>query len=88
MLGKDPNVDLLKNFNIPVVIEAWMSEKVDLLLKSVRREHDERVTGYEPVKNLDILHHAYPENCVYLSMLSFKQDWKRILPRYFYRRSE
>ena len=88
VLGKDPNVDLLKNFNIPVVIEAWMSEKVDLLLKSVRREGDERVEGYDPVKNLDILHDAYPENSVYLSMLSFKQDWKKILPRYFPSTSE
>jgi methylenetetrahydrofolate reductase (NADPH) len=81
VLGKDPNVDLLEDFDIPVVIEAWMSGKVDLLLKSVRRENDERAEGYDPVKNLHILHHAYPENCVYLSMLSFKQDWQDILPR-------
>ena len=88
VLGKDRNVDLLKNFNIFVVIEAWMSEKVDLFMKSVRREHDERVEGYDPVKNLDILHDAYPENCIYLSMLSFKQDWKSTLPRYRYTTSE
>ena len=81
VLGKDPNVDLLEDFNIPVVIEAWMSEKVDLLLKSVRREKDERAAGYDPVKNLHVLHQAYPQNCVYLSMLSFKQDWHGILPR-------
>lgn len=81
VLGKDPKVDLLEDFNIPVVIEAWMSKKVDLLLKSVRREKDERTAGYDPVKNLNLLHQAYPKNCVYLSMLSFKQDWKSILPR-------
>jgi len=88
VLGKDPNVELLKNFNISVVIEAWMSEKVDLFLKGIRREHDQRIEGYDPVKNLHILHDAYPENCVYLSMLSFKQDWKRILPRHFYYTTE
>jgi 5,10-methylenetetrahydrofolate reductase len=81
VLGKDPKVDLLENFKIPVVIEAWMSEKVDLLLKSVRREEDERAAGYDPLKNLHTLHQAYPKNCVYLSMLSFEQDWKNILPR-------
>ncbi len=81
VLGKDPNVDLLKDFDIPVVIEAWMSEKVDLLLKSVRREKDERAAGYDPVANLNVLHDAYPENSVYLSMLSFEQDWKTMLPR-------
>jgi hypothetical protein len=58
-----------------------MSEKVDLLLKSVRREKDERAAGYDPVANLNVLHDAYPENSVYLSMLSFKQDWKTMLPR-------
>jgi methylenetetrahydrofolate reductase (NADPH) len=81
VLGKDPNVDLLEDFGIPVVIEAWMSEKVDLLLKSVRRDKDDRAEGYDPQKNLHTLHQAYPQNCVYLSMLSFKQDWKGILPR-------
>jgi len=81
VLGRDPMVDLLEGFNIPVVIEAWMSEKMDLLLKSVRREKDERAEGYDPLKNLRILHEAYPKNCVYLSMLSFKQNWKAILPR-------
>jgi methylenetetrahydrofolate reductase (NADPH) len=81
VLGKDPKVDLLVDFNIPVVIEAWMSEKVDLLLKSVRREKDERAEGYDPLQNLRVLHDAYPKNCVYLSMLSFEQDWKAILPR-------
>ena len=81
VLGRDPKVDLLENFNIPVVIEAWMSAKVDLLLKSVRSKKDERTEGYDPLKNLQTLHHAYPKNCVYLSMLSFKEDWKSILPR-------
>jgi len=81
VLGKDPKVDLLEDFNIPVIIEAWMSEKMDLLLKSVRREKDERAEGYDPLKNLRILHDAYPKNCFYLTMLSFKQDWKGILPR-------
>jgi len=81
VLGKDPNVDLLADFNIPVVVEAWMSQKVDLLLKSVRRQKDERTEGYDPLKNLQTLHQAYPQNCVYLSMLSFNQDWQDILPR-------
>jgi methylenetetrahydrofolate reductase (NADPH) len=81
VLGKDPNVDLLEDFDIPVVIEAWMSKKVDVLLKSVRREYDERAEGYDPVKNLHILHDSYPEKCMYLSMLSFEQDWQSILPR-------
>jgi hypothetical protein len=81
VIGKDPNVDLLKEFSVPVIVEAWMSANVDLLYKSVRKEKDERAEGYDPVKNLAVLHDAYPESCVYLSMLSFKQDWKTLLPR-------
>ena len=82
VIGQDPNVDLLKTFDIPVIIEAWMSEKVDLLLKSVRKPKDERAEGFDPMKNLTRLHDAYPQSCIYLSMLSFKQDWKGLLPRY------
>ena len=81
VIGKDANVDLLSNFNIPVVIEAWMSKKVDLLYKSVRKEKEERAQGYDPVDNLRILHESYPEKTIYLSMLSFAQDWQLILPK-------
>jgi len=81
VIGKDPNVDLLKDLDIPIVIEAWMSKNIDLLYKSVRKQKDERAEGYDPFENLKILHDVYPENCVYLSMLSFKQEWKTILPR-------
>ena len=82
VIGKDPHVNLLKTFDIPVIIEAWMSDKVDLLFKSVGRAKDELAEGYDPMKNLIRLHDAYPQSCIYLSMLSFKQDWKVLLPRY------
>lgn len=81
LIGKDATVDRLLEFHIPIVIEAWMSKNVDLLFKSVRRQKDGSAEAYDPVENLDRLHKAYPRNCMYLSMLSFKQDWKRILPR-------
>ena len=81
VIGKDPNVDLLEEFGIHIVIEAWMSKNVDLLFKSVRKEKDERAEEYDPAKNLEVLHKAYPKNTIYLSMLSFKQDWKGVLPR-------
>jgi methylenetetrahydrofolate reductase (NADPH) len=79
--GKDDNVDKLKNFNIDVVVEAWMSKNIDLLYKSVGKEKDEKSEKYDPIENLKLLHEYYPECCVYLSMLSFKQDWQEVLPR-------
>ncbi len=71
----------IKEFNIAVVVEAWMSYNIDLLYKSVGKEKDEKAENYDPLKNLKALHESYPECCVYLSMLSFKQDWQEILPR-------
>jgi hypothetical protein len=81
VVGRDPNVDTIEDLGIPVIVEAWMSKDVDLLYQSVRKEKDERVQVYDPIGNLRELHQAYPENCVYLSMLSFKEDWRAILPR-------
>jgi methylenetetrahydrofolate reductase (NADH) len=81
IFGKDERVSLLENLHIPIVVEAWMSINVDLLYKSVGKEKDERAEDFDPVANLRTLHEWYPESCVYLSMLGFRQDWKDILPR-------
>ena len=81
ILGKDENVDRLKDFNIAVVVEAWMSNNIDLLYKSVGKEKNENAERYNPFQNLKALHESYPDCCIYLSMLSFKQDWQKILPR-------
>jgi methylenetetrahydrofolate reductase (NADPH) len=81
IIGKDENVDRLKNFNIGVVVEAWMSNNIDLLYKSVGKKKDEKAEKYDPIDNLKALHHFYPECSIYLSMLSFKQDWHDILPK-------
>ena len=81
ILGRDENVDRLKDFNIIVVVEAWMSNNIDLLYKSVGKEKNKNAERYNPFQNLKALHEFYPDCCIYLSMLSFKQDWKEILPR-------
>jgi methylenetetrahydrofolate reductase (NADPH) len=81
IIEKDETVDKLKDFNIAVVVEAWMSNNIDLLYKSVGKEKDETAEKYDPLENLKALHESYPECCIYLSMLSFKQDWQEILPR-------
>lgn len=81
IIGKDESVDRLHELKIPVVAEAWMSENIDLLYKSVGKEKDERGAKYDPLENLKTLHNHYPKSCVYLSMLSYKADWQKILPR-------
>ena len=81
IIGKNENVDKLENVNVDVVVEAWMSENIDLLYRSVGRKKDAGAEAYDPTENLKTLHAAYPDNCIYLSLLSFKQDWTEILPR-------
>ena len=81
IIGKDVHVDELQRLGIPVVVEAWMSKNIDLLYKSVGKEKDPAAENYDPVDNLTTLHDAYPDSCVYLSMLSFKKDWQELLPR-------
>jgi methylenetetrahydrofolate reductase (NADPH) len=81
VIGKDPSVHPIFGFGIPVVIEAWMSKNLELLFKSVRKQVDERAKDYEPINNLRSLHEAYPDSCVYLSMLGFKKQWSEILPK-------
>ncbi len=81
IIGKNSHVDRLAEFDIPVVIEAWMSENIDLLYKSVKKKKDESAPEYDPVENLQLLHAAYPKSCMYLSLLSFKENWQGLLPR-------
>ena len=81
LIGRDPQVDRLAEFDITVVIEAWMSENVELLYRSVRKKKAESAPPYDPAENLTLLHAAYPESCIYLSLLSFKEDWRGLLPR-------
>jgi len=82
IIGRDQSVDELQLLNIPIIVEAWMSKNIDLLYKSVGKEKAETAGNFDPIDNLKALHMYYPECCVYLSMLSFKQDWRQILPRF------
>ena len=80
VIGKDPQLETPMQSGPPVVVEAWMSTNMDLLYKSVGKQAT-GVESYDPVENLRRLHEAYPTNCIYLSMLSFKQSWEEMLPR-------
>jgi len=70
----------LFGYGLPIVIEAWMSKKLELLFRSVRKTGAEKSIEYDPVSNLQTLHEAYPDSCIYLSMLGFKKQWRPILP--------
>jgi hypothetical protein len=81
VIGRDQSVDELASLDIPIIVEAWMSKNTDLLYRSVGKDKDKRAENYDPVENLMALHMFYPECGIYLSMLSFKQGWRPILPK-------
>lgn len=81
VIGVDQHVDSLRRICNNVVVEAWMSAKIDLFYKSVGRVTLGETENYDPVENLDELHTAYPDTPVYLAMLNFDQLWEETLPR-------
>lgn len=82
VIGQDKNVDLIFQHNIPVVVEAWMSKNIDLFLKSIRSPNQSVTADFDPIQNLQTLHTVYPQSCIYLSMLGFRQSWQTVLPRF------
>jgi hypothetical protein len=79
VIGRDPRVLELKSFGIPLIVEAWMSKNIELLMKSIKAETRIETGEYDPLKNLRILRDAFPDETVYLSFLSGRSDWSEIL---------
>lgn len=65
---------LLKYPNIPVIIEAWMSKKINLLSEAVGYEIPED-TQFDPIETLRMLIKTYPSCGFYLSILGFKTQY-------------
>ena len=79
VIGSESRLDQLKALDIPLVVEAWMSDNITLFSQSVGDDTLE-VSDYDPGTNLQLLHESFPESCVYLSMLNFKENFAEILP--------
>jgi methylenetetrahydrofolate reductase (NADPH) len=63
--------------DIPVVVEAWMSKKIDLLSEAVGYEI-KTSEPFDPITNLKTLHANYRTCGVYLSILGFKTQYELI----------
>jgi len=76
VIGLHPVVErlLAKYPQVPVIVEAWMSKKLDLLSEAVGYEISPG-TPYDPIENLKSLHSIYPHCGVYLSLLGFKTQY-------------
>lgn len=80
VVGEDSRLDQLKAGSLPLVVEAWMSDNLALFSRSVGDDSLENLE-YQPHTNLKVLHEHFPDSCIYLSMLDFKEEFERSLPR-------
>jgi methylenetetrahydrofolate reductase (NADPH) len=76
VIGRHPVVDKLvgKYPRLPIIVEAWMSKKLDLLAEAVGYELPAGAP-YDPMANLMSLHQNYSTSGVYLSLLGFKTQY-------------
>jgi methylenetetrahydrofolate reductase (NADPH) len=74
VIGQDPVLEDLKPFNIPIIVDAWMSKKLHLLSECVGYEIPED-TPYNPLDNLKELQKNYPDFGLYLALLGFKTQY-------------
>jgi len=74
VIGKNPILEELRPFKLPVIVDAWMSKKLHLLSECVGYEIPED-TPYDPVANLRELQANYPDFGLYLALLGFKTQY-------------
>lgn len=77
VIENHPVVDkLLQKYpGIPVIVEAWMSKKIDLLSEAVGYEIKVSTEPFDPIETLKILHRNYARCGFYLSLLGFKTQY-------------
>ncbi len=64
-------IEELRRFNTPVMLEAWMSKRIDLLAQCIGYDLPQ-TQPYDPLENLRRLHTNYPESKMYLALVGFK----------------
>ncbi|HBQ64413.1 MAG TPA: hypothetical protein DD727_05745 [Clostridiales bacterium] len=76
IVEKNDRVDeLLKKYpHIPVIVDAWMNKKLQILSEAVGYKIPDDET-FDPVVTLKKLHRDYPQCGFYLSLLSFKTQF-------------
>jgi methylenetetrahydrofolate reductase (NADPH) len=79
VIGRDGRLSRLGSLEIPLVIEAWMSDNIELFSRSVG-DDTLGLSGYDPLANLQLLHDNFPGSCMYLSMLDFNENFEQDLP--------
>jgi len=74
IIGSHPAIESIRRFNLPIVVESWMSKKLHLLSDCVGYEIPAD-TQYDGMENLRTLLTNYPGCGVYLAILGFKNQF-------------
>lgn len=79
LIGRNAVVDRFREAypGVPLVVEAWMSKKLDLLSEAIGYELAPGAS-YDPIENLKALRRAYPDCGAYLSLVGFKSQFGRL----------
>lgn len=77
ILDEHPAVNKLKELDVPVIVEAWMLKKIDLLSECVGYEIPAG-SVHDPLDTLKKLIDKHPRCGFYLSFLGFKTQLPRI----------
>ena len=77
VIERHPLVDkLLVTYpTVPIIVEAWLSKKLELLSDAVGYEIPQGATPFDPMESLRALHRNYRTCGVYLSQLGFKTQY-------------
>ena len=79
VIRKNENIDWLKTVGIPVIVEAWMSKRIDLVAECVGYElPKEDAENYDGVDNFNSLMENYPDFGVYFAFLGLKKQILRL----------
>jgi methylenetetrahydrofolate reductase (NADPH) len=74
VIRRNDNIDWLKTCSVPVIVEAWMTKRIDLVAQCVGYELPPEDLVYDPVENYFTLKDQYPEFGVYFAFLGMKKQ--------------
>ncbi len=79
VMENQAQVQALSEYGLPVWIGAWMSKRIDIFYQCIGRDPGAGSMAFEPYKTLKRIRTIYPAFGLYLSMISFKQEWCSLL---------
>ena len=78
VIRHNENIDWLETTGLPVIIEAWMTQRIDLVAECVGYELPPEDFDYDPIDNYSCLRSRYPGCGIYFAFLGMKKQIQRL----------